>query len=261
MASGRGQSLRVIPLGGLGEIGKNMLALETPDDLVVIDAGVLFPEFDMPGVDVVVPNIEYLAKRADKVRAILITHGHEDHIGALPHVLPTLRAPVYAPRLAVELIRNRLREHRLLDSVEITAVTPGQRIAVGGLEAEWFEVNHSIPDAMGIAVRTPLGLVIHTGDFKIDHDPVIGTPTNFAHLTSLADEGVFLLLSDSTYAESEGYSDSDRVVVESLFKIMGEADGRVFVASFASQIARIQIVADAARLHGRRLAVVACKTT
>ena len=248
--------LRVVPLGGLGEVGKNMLVLETEDDAIVIDAGVMFPEVDMPGIELVIPNTDYIAARSDKVRAILVTHGHEDHIGALPYLLPHLKAPIYAPAMATELIRNRLKEHRLLDKTEINVIKSGERVKVGGLEAEWFEVNHSIPDAMGIAVRTPLGLVIHTGDFKLDNDPVLGNPTDFTHINNLAKEGVFLLLSDSTYAETEGYSDSDRLVVESLFRHIGEAQGRIFVASFASQIARIQIVADAARVNGRKLVLV-----
>ena len=249
--------LRVIPLGGLGEVGKNMLILETPNDIIVIDSGVLFPEeVDMPGVEVVIPNIEYLLERADKVRAILITHGHEDHIGALPYVLKDLDVPVFAPRLAMELIRRRLREHGLLETADLNLVGHDDLVRLGAFEVEWFEVCHSIPDCHGLAIRTPLGTVIHSGDFKIDQDPVIGYPAEFTRLSQLASDGVFLLLSDSTYAENEGYSGSDRQVAESLHRLIGEAPGRVFVASFASQIARIQMVADAAAAHGRKLALV-----
>jgi len=249
--------LRIIPLGGLGEVGKNMLILETLDDIVVIDSGVLFPEeVDMPGVEVVIPNIEYLLERADKVRAILITHGHEDHIGALPHVLRDLKVPVFAPRLAMELIRRRLREHGLLESADLNLIGEDDLVRLGAFEVQWFEVCHSIPDTHGLAIRTPVGTIIHSGDFKIDQDPVIGYPSDFSRLSDLAADGVLLLLSDSTYAESAGYSGSDRQVAESLHRLIGEARGRVFVASFASQIARIQMVADATAAHGRKLALV-----
>ncbi len=246
----------MLPLGGLGEIGKNMLVLETADDIVVIDAGLLFPALEMMGVDVVIPNTDYLVERADKVRAILITHGHEDHVGALPYVLRHVNAPVYAPRMAAAVIRARLREHGRLAETELHEISPGDTADFGELRAEWFSVNHSIPDSNGIAVDTPAGTVIHTGDFKIDHDPMIGDPFDYAALARIASRGVLLLLSDSTYAETEGSSQSDRVVAESLFKLIGEATGRVFVASFASQIARVQIVVDSAEAHGRKVALL-----
>ncbi|MFW6175120.1 MAG: ribonuclease J, partial [Chloroflexota bacterium] len=251
------ETLRVIPLGGLGEIGKNMMVLETSEDIVVIDAGVLFPEDDMPGIDVVIPNIEYLLENVDKVRGILVTHGHEDHIGALPHILGHLKVPVYAPSMAVELLRHRLRERGILRQAQMNTVKAGEPVRLGEtFTAEWFNVCHSIPDAMGIALRTPLGTVIHTGDFRLDHDPMIGDPTDFAHLSELTADGVFLMMADSTYADDEGYSGSDREVAESMFRMIGDAPGRILVASFASQIARIQMVADAAAAHGRKLAVV-----
>ena len=256
LKSGRRPTLKVLPLGGLGEVGKNMMVLEVGEDIVVIDAGVLFPEYDMPGVEVVIPNLDYLSENADRVRAIMITHGHEDHIGAVPYVVDKVEAPVYAPAMAVALLRNKLRESRRLDKTELRIARPGDTVRAGQLTAEWFPVCHSIPDAHGIAVYTPLGTVIHTGDFKIDHDPVIGYPTDFTDLARIAADGVFLLLSDSTYAEDEGYSGSDRVAAEGLFKVIAEAEGRVFVASFASQIARVQIAADAARATGRRLAIL-----
>ncbi len=254
--SGRRPTLKVLPLGGLGEIGKNMMVLEVGEDIVVIDAGVLFPEYDMPGVEVVIPNLDYLAENADRVRAIMITHGHEDHIGAVPYVVDHVSAPVYAPAMAVELLRHKLRESRRLDKTELRIARPGDTVSAGQLTAEWFPMCHSIPDAHGIAVHTPLGTVIHTGDFKIDHDPVIGYPTDFTDMARIAGDGVFLLMSDSTYAEDEGYSGSDRIAAEGLFKVIAEAEGRVFVASFASQIARVQIAADAARATGRKMAVL-----
>ncbi|MDA0231881.1 MAG: ribonuclease J [Chloroflexi bacterium] len=248
--------LRVLPLGGLGEIGKNMMVVEYGNDIVVIDAGVLFPEVDMPGIDVVIPNMDYLAENADRVRAILITHGHEDHIGAVPHLLNRLNVPIYAPRMALELIRNKLKNAGLLSSARLNLVTPGKKVAAGDLTVEWFDVCHSIPDACGIAIDTPLGKVIHTGDFKLDHDPMIGAPSDLGHLARIASDGVFLLMSDSTYAEEEGYSDSDRVVTDGLFSLISDAPARVIVSSFASQIARIQIVADAAEAYGRKLVIV-----
>ncbi len=248
--------LKILPLGGLGEVGKNMLALETDEDLIAIDAGVLFPEADMPGVEVVIPNFDYIIERKGKFRGLFITHGHEDHIGAVAHFLKRLNAPVYAPAMAVELIRNKLKEERILNGADVRLARPGKPVRAGKLEVEWFRVCHSVPDACGIAVRTPLGTVLHSGDWKVDHDPVVGDPTDFARLAKICGDGVFLLLADSTYAEEEGYSGSDRTVAESLYRLISEAPGRVFVASFASQIARIQITADAARALGRKLALL-----
>ncbi|MBI4233127.1 MAG: ribonuclease J [Chloroflexi bacterium] len=248
--------LRVIPLGGLGEVGKNMLALETEGDIVVIDAGVMFPEEEMLGIDLVIPDISYLLKNKDRVRAILITHGHEDHTGALPYVLSRLNVPVYAPRLAHGLIQVKLKEHRRLREARLHPVEAGHKIKLGQLRVEFFRVCHSIPDAMGLAIETPLGLVVHTGDFKIDHTPVDGIPTDFTKLAQLASRGVFLLLSDSTYAEVPGYTPSEQVVGEALDRIVGEAPGRVMLATFASLISRIQQVVNAAVKHHRRVAIV-----
>ena len=246
----------MIPLGGLGEIGKNMMALEYGDDIIVIDCGVLFPEEDMPGVDLVLPDISYLLEQSHKVRAILITHGHEDHTGALPYVLPRLRVPVFAPRLAHGLISVKLKERRVHREADLRMVESGEPIALGQFNVEFFRVCHSIPDAMGIAIRTPAGLVVHTGDFKIDHTPVDGKTTDLAALARYGAEGVLLLLSDSTYAELEGYTPSERVVGEALDQIIGEAEGRVLVATFASLISRVQQIVDAAVRHDRKVAVV-----
>lgn len=248
--------LRVIPLGGLGEIGKNMMALEYGDDIIVIDAGVLFPDENMPGIDLAIPDITYLLENYSKVRAILITHGHEDHIGALPWILPELDVPVYAPRLAHGLIKVKLREHGLLNNSDLNVVEPHSPFKVGGLEVEFFRVCHSIPDAMGIAIRTPIGLVVHTGDFKIDHTPVDGQVMDFASLAEFSSEGVLLLCSDSTYAEIEGYTPSEQIVGSTLDRVIGEARGRVMVATFASLISRIQQIVDAALRHDRKVAVI-----
>ena len=250
------QRLRVIPLGGLGEIGRNMMVYEYGQDIVVVDAGVLFPEEDMPGVDFVIPDIEYLRRNRDSVRAILITHGHEDHIGALPWILPELDAPVYAPRLAHGLITVKLRERGALRQARLNVVEPHAPFRLGNFSVEFFRVCHSIPDAMGIALRTPAGMVVHTGDFKIDHTPVDGRPTDFAALAELTSEGVLLMCSDSTYAEVEGYTASEQVVGETLARVIGEAQGRVIVSSFASLISRIQQVINAAEMHDRKVTVV-----
>jgi ribonuclease J len=243
-------------LGGLGEIGKNMMVVECGNDIVVIDAGVLFPEVDMPGIDVVIPNMEYLTQNSDRVRGLLITHGHEDHIGAVPHLLDRVKTTVYAPRMAQELIRNKLKQSNRLTNARLNLVRPGDRVRLGDLEAEWFAVCHSIPDACGIALHTPQGIVLHTGDFKIDHDPVIGEPSDLSALAAICKDGVFALMADSTYAEEEGASESDRVVTDGLFALIAEAQGRVILSSFASQIARIQIVIDAAEAFDRKVAIV-----
>ena len=247
--------LKLIPLGGLGEIGKNMMVLEWGDDIVVVDCGVLFPGEDAPGVDLAIPNISYLLERRHKVRAILITHGHEDHTGALPFVLPQLNVPVYAPRLALGLIRVKLRDYGLLDRADLRLIEEGTRFRVGPFEVEGFRVSHSIPDAFGLAIRTPAGMVVHTGDFKIDYTPVDGSTTDLRALGRFGDEGVMALLSDSTYAEMEGFTPSEQVVGDSLMQAIGEAPARVLVATFASLISRIQLVLDAAAAHGRKVAV------
>ena len=248
--------LRVIPLGGLGEIGRNMMALEYGNDIVVIDAGVMFPEEGMLGIDFVIPDITYLVENVDRVKAILITHGHEDHIGALPYVLQELDVPVYASRLTHGLITVKLREHKLLADSRLNVIEPHEPFGIGKLKVEFFRVCHSIPDAMGVAIRTPLGTVIHTGDFKIDHTPVDGKSTDFTSLARIVDEGALLLCSDSTYAEVEGYTLSEQLVGETLDRVIGDADGRVMVATFASLISRMQQVIDAAVKYDRKVTVV-----
>ena len=249
--------LRVIPLGGLGEIGKNMMALEYGEDIVVVDCGVQFPEQDMLGVDLVVPDISYLEERGEHVRAILITHGHEDHIGALPFVLPRLKVPVYAPRLAHGLISVKLHEHQATRGATVEIIEPGKSYQFGqNFQVTWFRVCHSIPDAMGLAIETPLGVVIHTGDFKIDHTPVDGQTIDLAILARYGSQGVLLMLSDSTYAEVPGYTLSEKVVGGALDRAVGEAPGRVLVATFASLISRIQQVIDAGARHERKVSVV-----
>ncbi len=249
--------LRVIPLGGLGEIGKNMLALECNDDIIVVDCGVQFPEEGMPGVDLIIPDVSYLQERADRVRAIVITHGHEDHIGALPFILPQLNTPVYAPALAHGFISMKLRERASTRQARVEAIEPGVSHQFGdSFRVTWFRVCHSIPDAMGLVIHTPLGVVVHTGDFKIDHTPVDGRTIDLATLARHGSEGVLLLLSDSTYAEVPGYTPSERVVGDALERAIGDAPGRVMVATFASLISRVQQVVDAAEQHGRKVSIV-----
>jgi ribonuclease J len=248
--------LRVIPLGGLGEIGKNMMALEYGNDIVVIDAGLMFPSEEMPGVDLLIPDISYLLARQKKLRGIVITHGHEDHIGALPYVLSRLSTPVYATKFTRELIRVELRQRGVKTDAKLNLVSPGSRITLGNFAVEFFSVCHSIPDCVGLIIHTPLGIVVHSGDFKIDYTPAICEATNFNQLASLGAKGVLLLLSDSTYAELPGYTPSERVVSDILDRIVSEAKGRVIVTTFASLISRVQQVFDVAVKHDRRVFII-----
>jgi ribonuclease J len=249
--------LKVIPLGGLGEIGKNMMVLEFEDDIIIIDAGLMFPEEEMLGIDLVIPDFSYVVERKNKVRAIIITHGHEDHIGALPYLLPQLdNVPVYSSKLTNGLIRVKLKERKTREGVNLKILPFGKETNLGKFRVELFPVCHSIPDACGIIIRTPEGTIIHSGDFKIDHTPVSGKPTDLSRLAQLGAQGVLLLLSDSTYAELPGYTPSEQTVGESLEHFIANSPGRVIVTTFSSLISRIQQVIDAAAKHGRRVFVV-----
>ena len=248
--------LRIIPLGGVGEIGKNMYVFEYGDDIVVIDCGLMFPDEEMFGIDLVVPDITYLRERKANVRAFLITHAHEDHVGGLPYVLPEFPGvPIYASTLARGLLGNKIKEHKLHNN-PLLALEPGDELQIGPFGVVAFRIGHSIPDAMGIALRTPVGVIVHTGDFKFDHTPVDGKLSDFAILAKMGAEGVVCLLSDSTRAENPGYTPSERTVGEAFREIMEPLDGRVIVATFASNIARIQQVIDAAADFDRKVAVI-----
>lgn len=252
---GRGV-LRFVPLGGVGEIGKNLAAIWVGDDIVVLDAGVAFPDQDMPGIDLVLPDIQFLVEHQALVRAIFLTHGHEDHIGALPYVLKQLPVPVYGSRLTMGLVELKLEEHRMTLPAGSRVVDPGEPVRVGRIQVEFFRVNHSIPDAMGLILKTPAGTVVHTGDFKFDHTPVDGRVADFERLARIGDEGVTLLLSDSTNAERVGITPSERTVGVTLRRIIKDAPGRVLVASFASHVHRIAQAIEAGVEQGRRVAVV-----
>ncbi len=248
--------LRAIPLGGLGEIGRNMMALEYDEQIVVIDAGLMFPEEEMLGVDLVLPDITYLVERKEHVLAFLLTHGHEDHVGSLPYVLPRINAPIYGTRLTLGLLKNKLREHKLLDSAQLHEVKAGDRIELGPFKVEFIHVAHSIPDGVALAIETPAGIVIHTGDFKMDQTPADGRPTDMARLSNYGDRGVLMLMSDSTNAEREGFTLSERVVGEAFQEIFGQCPGRIIISTFASNIYRIQQAMQTAARYKRKVAVV-----
>ncbi len=249
--------LKLIPLGGLNEIGKNMLVMEYENDIIIIDSGLMFPGEDMLGIDLVIPDITYLVERKDKIRGIVITHGHEDHIGALPYVLNQIgNVPIYATKLTQGLISVKLKEGKILAHSKLKTVVPGTQVPLGKFKFEFFHVCHSIPDSVGIIIYTPVGTVVHSGDFKLDYTPVDAHPTDLSRLSQLGSQGVLLLMADSTYAELPGYTPSEREVGETLDRIMSNAPGRVIVTTFASLISRIQQVIDAAAKYQRKCFIV-----
>ena len=248
--------LRVIPLGGLEEVGKNMTAFEYGDDIVIVDMGLMFPDEDMPGVDYVIPDVTYLKKNYKKIRGVVITHGHLDHTGAIPYLLRTLgMPPLYATKLTAGLIKERLREFRMDKSSNIVEINPDDIIKLGTFETSFFRVTHSIPDCVGVALKTPLGTILHTGDFKVDHTPIDQEPTEFHKVAKHGHEGVLLLLSDSTNSIKDGFSVSEKEIGKNLLKIVEEAPGRIVIATFASLISRIQQIVNAAVATGRKLSV------
>jgi ribonuclease J len=247
--------LKIIPLGGLGEVGKNMTAYEFDRKIIIVDAGIMFPENDMLGIDYIIPDYEYVRARANQVIGILITHGHEDHIGAIHHVLNDIPAPVYATALTRGLIEVKLARNGYSGNALLHTIEAGQTIELGPFKIEFYHISHSIPDAVGLGITTPAGLVVHMSDFKFDLTPVDGWPTDYAKLAEFAQRGVDLLLSDSTNAERPGWTPSEMVIGPAFDKVFADAEGRVLIATFASLISRIQQVADAAAKHGRKMAL------
>lgn len=247
--------VKIIPLGGINEIGKNITAIEYKNDIVVIDCGLKFPDEDMFGIDLVIPDISYLLKNKDKIRGIFLTHWHEDHIGALPYVLRQLDVPVYGTKLTLGIVETKLKEHGLLSSTELIRVKPRDVIKLNSVSVEFIKTNHSIADSVAIAIHTPLGVVLHTGDFKIDYTPIDGEPMDFARFAEIGKRGVLAMMADSTNVEKPGYTMSEKVVGESFARLFSKAKGRIIVATFASNVHRIQQIIDAASMHGRKVAV------
>ena len=245
----------LIPLGGLGEIGKNMLAIEYNKDFLLIDAGLMFPEEEMLGIDFVIPDYSFLVEHKERVRGIVLTHGHEDHIGALPYLLRDINAPIYGSRLTIGLVQGKLREFGLERAVEYRSINPGDKVKIGPFTVEFIHVNHSIAGTYALAVHTPVGIIVHTADFKIDYTPIDGDPTDLRKFTELGAQGVLALLSDSTNVEGEGFTPSERVLTEKFEELFYKAEGRILVATFASNIHRIQQVINAAMAHGRKVAL------
>ena len=247
--------VNIIPLGGLGEIGKNMTAFRYGDDIILVDAGLMFPEEDMLGIDLVIPDITYLLENKDKVRAIFLTHGHEDHIGALPYVMKQINVPVYGTALTLGILQGRLKENGVsADNCHV--IKPGDKISAGAFKLGFMRVNHSIPDAIALAIRTPVGLIIHTGDFKFDQTPVDGQVTEFNRFAEYGDEGVLLLMADSTNAERPGYTPSEKMVGQTFDDEFRYAKNRIIVATFSSNVHRIQQIVDSAVRYKRKVAVI-----
>ena len=247
--------VNIIPLGGLGEIGKNMTAFRYGDDIILVDAGLMFPEEDMLGIDLVIPDITYLLENKDKVKAIFLTHGHEDHIGALPYVMKQFDVPVYGTALTLGILQGRLKENGV-SSENCHVIKPGDRVVAGAFKLGFIRVNHSIPDAIALAIRTPIGLIIHTGDFKFDQTPVDGQVTEFNRFAEYGDEGVLLLMADSTNAERPGFTPSEKMVGQTFDDEFRYAKNRIIVATFSSNVHRIQQIVDSAVRYKRKVAVI-----
>ena len=248
--------VRIIPLGGLNEIGKNMTVFECSNDMFILDCGLAFPDADMPGVDIVIPDFTYVERNADKIRGIVITHGHEDHIGGLAYLLKKVNVPVYATRLTIGLIEGKLREQGILNQVKLNIVEPRKTVKMGCMAVEFIKVNHSIPDAVGMAIHTPAGVIVHTGDFKVDYSPIDGNMIDLARFGELGSKGVLALMADSTNAEREGYTRSERTVGESFERLFKKGEGkRIIIATFSSNIHRVQQIINAAVHYGRKVAV------
>lgn len=241
--------IKIIPLGGINEIGKNITAIEYKEDIVIIDCGLKFPDDDMFGIDIVIPDISYLLKNSEKIKGIFLTHGHEDHIGALPYVLKQLNVPVYGTKLTLGIVETKLKEHGLLSSTELIRVKPKDIIKLSSVSVEFIKTNHSIADSVAIAIHTPLGVVLHTGDFKIDYTPIDGEMMDFARLAEIGRKGVLVMMADSTNVERPGYTMTEKVVGETFNRLFGKANGRIIVATFASNVHRIQQIITAAQKY------------
>jgi ribonuclease J len=250
------RKLRVIPLGGMGAIGKNMLVLEYDESLLVVDTGLMFPDDEMLGIDLVLPDFSYVVENKDRVLGIMLTHGHEDHIGALPYLLKQIDVPVYGTRLTLALVNSKLGEHGLQGKVKLIEVCADKDVSLGPFRVEFLEVSHSIPDGVGLGIHTPVGVVVHTGDFKLDQTPIDGRPTAMQRFAELGRKGVLLLMSDSTNADCPGFTSPERGVGQRLDSIFALAPGRIIVASFASHIHRIQQIMDTSARHGRSVAII-----
>jgi ribonuclease J len=250
------KKLRIIPLGGLGEIGKNMMSIEYGENILIIDTGIMFPENDMLGIDYIIPDFRYLMDKKDKVRGIVVTHGHEDHTGAIRHIIEEIPVPIYATSLTRGLLEVKLRRGGLLKDSTLKTVNAGESIQLGPFGIEFFHVSHSIPDGVGLGITTPAGLIVHSGDFKFDHTPVDGWPTDFAKLAELGGRGVLALLADSTNADSPGWTPSESVIDGGFDMAFSKAEGRIIIGTFASLISRMAQVAQAAQRHGRKMALV-----
>ncbi|MCI8332029.1 MAG: ribonuclease J [Clostridiales bacterium] len=248
--------IRIIPLGGLSEIGKNMTVIEYNDEIIVVDCGLGFPDDDMLGIDLVIPDVSYLVNKQDKIKGIFLTHGHEDHIGALPFVLKELHVPVYGTKLTLGILANKLTEHKYEIQPELVCVKAGDVVESGSFKVEFIHVNHSIADACALAITTPLGVLVHSGDFKVDYTPVDGEVTDLSRLGAIGKKGVLLLMCESTNAEREGYSPSEKNVGKSLDNIfMRHKDKRIVIATFSSNVHRVQQIIDASAQYGRKVAV------
>ncbi|MDD4587907.1 MAG: ribonuclease J [Heliobacteriaceae bacterium] len=250
------RSVTVIPLGGVTEIGKNMTVIEYGDDIIVIDAGVKFPGEELLGIDLVIPDITYLVQNLAKIRGIFLTHGHEDHIGGLPFVLRQIQVPVYGTRLTLGLVKNKLTEHGLLKDTQLHEILPDETVSAGCFHLEFFRVNHSVPDGIGIAIRTPAGLIVHSGDFKLDQTPVDEKVLEFSKLSRYGDEGVLLFLCDSTNVERPGFTPSEKTVGDTFQSVFAQTKNRIIIATFASNVHRIQQVINTAAEFNRKVAVV-----
>lgn len=256
MATKKRNKLKIIPLGGMEEIGKNMTVFEYGENIIVVDCGLAFPEDEMLGIDLVIPDVTYLEKNIEKVHGILVTHGHEDHIGAIPYVLKRINVPVYGTELTIGLIENKLAEHEMTESVDLRKIKAGQTIKLGPFSIEFIHTNHSIADSVAMAITTPVGTVFHTGDFKIDQTPIEGKPIDLTRIAEIGKKGVLLLISDSTNVERPGYTMSERTVGDTFDNIFKGAKGRIIVASFASNIHRVQQIINSAVKYNRKVALV-----